>query len=135
MNLLRRTKKNYFSNINISSATDNKKFWKTVKLLLSDKISHKIAINLVENDTSLSGDLIVAATFNNYFNNIVRNLLTLTNKNFPKKKANGFNLNLLDPIEAAISKFTNDPSLDAIRSKKSKLDNRHFRQDILNIHS
>ena len=41
INLLRRTKKKYFANINISSITDNKKFWKTVKPLFSDKISHK----------------------------------------------------------------------------------------------
>ena len=31
VNLLRRNKKKYFANINISSVTDNKKFWKTVK--------------------------------------------------------------------------------------------------------
>ena len=37
VNLLRRTKKNYFVNISISSITDNKKFWKTVKLIFSDK--------------------------------------------------------------------------------------------------
>ena len=33
VNLLRRTKKKYFANINISSMTDNKKFRKTVKPL------------------------------------------------------------------------------------------------------
>ena len=53
VNLLPRTKKNYFANINISSITDNKRFWKTVKPLLSDKISHKETINLVENHTIL----------------------------------------------------------------------------------
>ena len=99
--LLRRTKKNYFANININSVTDNEKFWKTVKLLFSDKISHKETINLVENDTVLSDDQVVAYLFNNYFNNIVKNILTLANKNFPKKKANGFNLSVLDPMEAA----------------------------------
>ena len=41
VNLLRRTKKNYFPNINISSITDNKKLWKNVKPLFSDKISRK----------------------------------------------------------------------------------------------
>ena len=45
VNLLRRTKKNYFANINISSVTDNKKFWKTVKSLFSDKISRTETIN------------------------------------------------------------------------------------------
>ena len=79
---LPRTKKNYFAKINISSKTDNKKFWETVKPLFSDKISHKETVNLVENDTVLSDDQVVADTFNNYCNNIVKNLLTLTNKTF-----------------------------------------------------
>ena len=126
MNLLRRTKKHFFANINISSITDNKKFWKTVKPLFSDKISHKETINLVENDTVLRDDQVVADTFNNYFKNIVKNLLTLTNKNFHKRKTNGFNLNLLDPIEAAISKYKNHPTFNSIRGKMSKLDNPNF---------
>ena len=88
VNILRRTKKKYFANTNISSITDNKKFWETV-----------------------------------HFNNIVKNLRTVTNKNYPKEIANSVNLNLLDPVEAAILKCKNHPSLNAIRGKISKLDN------------
>ena len=87
VNILRSTKKNYFANINISSITNNKKFRKTVKPLFSDKISHKEAINLVEDGKILSDDQLLPDTFNNYYNNFVKILLTLTNKNFPKKKA------------------------------------------------
>ena len=126
VNLLRRTKKNYFANINISSITDNKKFWKTVKPLFPDKISHKETISLAVNGTILSDDQVVADTFNNYYNNIVKNLLTVTNKNYLKEIANSVNLNLLDPVEAAILKFKNHPSLNAIRGKISKLDNPNF---------
>ena len=86
MNLLRRTKKKYFASISISSITVNKKFWKTVKPLFSDKISHKETINLAESGKVLSGHQVAADKFNNYFNNIVKNLLILTNENFPKKK-------------------------------------------------
>ena len=100
VNLLCRTKKKYFANINISSITDNKKFWKTVKPLLSDKISHKETIKLAVNDTILSDNQVVADTFNNYFNNIVKNLLTITIKNYPKEIANSINVDLLDPVEA-----------------------------------
>ena len=39
--LLRRTKETNFANIIINSVKDNKKFWKTVKPLFSDKISNK----------------------------------------------------------------------------------------------
>ena len=49
VNLLHRTKNNHFDNINIISIADNKRFWKIVKSFLSDKISHKETINLVEN--------------------------------------------------------------------------------------
>ena len=44
-------------------------------------------------------------------------LLKCTYRNFPKEITNGFNLNLLDPIEAAILKSMNHPSLNAIRGK------------------
>ena len=126
VNLLRRTKKKYFANINISSTTDNKKFWKTVKPLFSDKIFHKETITLAVNDTILGDDQIVADTFNNYFNNIDKNLLTVTNKNYPKEIANSVSLNLLDPAEAAILKLKNHLSLNAIRGKMSKLDYPNF---------
>ena len=46
VNLVRRTKKNYFANISIIPITANKKFWKTVKPLLSNKISLKDTIKL-----------------------------------------------------------------------------------------
>ena len=67
INILRRSKKNYFADINISSITDNleKTFWKTVKPLFSDKIFHQETINLVENGTIFSNDQVVADTFNN----------------------------------------------------------------------
>ena len=126
VNLLHRTTKKYFANINVSSITDNKKFWKTVKPLFSDKISHKETINLAVYDTILSDDQVVAYTFNNYFNNIVKNLLAVTNKNYPKEIANNVNLNLLDPVEAAIIKFKNHPSLNTIRGKISKLGDPKF---------
>ena len=80
VNLLRRTKKKYFANINISPITDNRKFWKTVEPLFSNEISDKETINLAVNDTILSDDHVVADTFNNCFNDIVKNFLTVTNE-------------------------------------------------------
>ena len=47
--LLRKAKKQYFSNLETKLITDNKKFWKSVKLLFSDKITVKEIINLTEN--------------------------------------------------------------------------------------
>ena len=65
VNILRRTKKKYFASINISSITGNKKFWKTIKPLFSDKSFHQETISLVKNGTILSDDLVVADTFSN----------------------------------------------------------------------
>ena len=79
-------------------------FGKTVKPFFSDKIACKETIKLAVNDTILSDDQVVTDTFNNYFYNIVKNILTVTNENFIKNKTNGFNLNLLDPVELAILK-------------------------------
>ena len=59
-------------------------------------------------------------------NNTVKNLLTVTNKNIFKEITNGFNLNLLDPVEAAILKYKSHPSLNAIRGKISELVNPNF---------
>ena len=51
VNTQRRARRNYFAKINISSLTDNKKCWKTVKPSFLDKISPRETINLLENDT------------------------------------------------------------------------------------
>ena len=125
VNLLRRTKNNHFDNIKIISIADNKRFWKIVKSFLSDKISHKETINLVENGTIWRDDQIVADTFNNYFKNIVKHLLTVIKASLGKK-TNGYNWNLLNLVEAAISKYKDHPSLNAIRGKMSELDNPNF---------
>ena len=50
----------------------------------------------------------------------------LTNENFPKKKANVFNINLLDLIDAIISEYKIHPCLNAIRDNMAKPDNRVF---------
>ena len=90
---------------NISLITHNKNFWKSAKSLFLHKISRNETIKLVENDTILSDDQVVADTFNNYFKNNVQNLFTINDKNLPKKKINRFDLNLFGPIEAAVSKY------------------------------
>ena len=65
----------------------------------------------------------MADRFNNDFNNIFKTLHILTNKNVPKKKINGINLNFQDLIEPSILKFKNHPSLNASRSNNL---NFHF---------
>ena len=52
----RETKKQYFSNINVRDVTDNKSFWKSVKLYFSNKGSNTSNISLVENDDIITSD-------------------------------------------------------------------------------
>ena len=54
---------------------DNKKFWKTVKPLLSDKSVSREKINLTENEKMLTSESETAETLNNFFSNIVKKLI------------------------------------------------------------
>ena len=51
--LLRKSKKDYFSNLNEKQITDNKRFWKTVKPFLSNKVQSSERINLTDENDSL----------------------------------------------------------------------------------
>ena len=46
--LIRKGKKEYYGNLDVKAITDNKKFWKTVKPLFSDKSKSKRTITLAE---------------------------------------------------------------------------------------
>ena len=85
-----------------------------------DEISHKKTVNAIENDTIFSDYQVVADILNNYVKHINNNLYTQANKKFPKKKTNGFKLNMLDPIEAAVSKCKDHLNLNTIRGNMSK---------------
>ena len=67
ISLLKKTKKEYFGNLNEKNVCDNKMFWKTVKPFLSDKIVSKEQITLVENKEIISEDRDVAQTLNSFF--------------------------------------------------------------------
>ena len=50
VSLVRKAKKEYFDNLDLRNVTDNKKFWKTVKPLFTDKGMNHDKIILVEDD-------------------------------------------------------------------------------------
>ena len=74
VNLLRKTKKQYYKNLNVKNVVDNQTFWKTVKPYFSDKGSNSRRITLLENDSILTDDKDIAKTINNFFINITKNL-------------------------------------------------------------
>ena len=74
VSLLRRTKRKYDSSLDDKSIIDNKKFWRTVKPLLSDKSSFNPKITLIEDGEIISLDNEIADVLNSFFYNIVSNL-------------------------------------------------------------
>ena len=108
--LLRKAKKQYFSNLEPKLIIDNKKFWKSVKPLFSDKITVKEIINLTENGEILSSDTDIADTFNDYFSSVVQNL------NIPRE--NFINTDLcINPVLEIIEKYKHHQSIISINKK------------------
>ena len=75
MDLLRKEKRKYYSNLDMNIFEDNKKFWQNVKPLLSNKhdVSQKNII-IVEKETIISNNTEVAEKLNNFFIEAVENL-------------------------------------------------------------
>ena len=109
---MRKTKINYYGNLNEKDITDNKKFWKTVKPFLSDKSINSDKIHLNENGELINSKTKTAEVLNEFFSNIVKNLkipeYENLNRNFQKVK---------DPVLKAILKYKNHPSIIAIKEK------------------
>ena len=56
LRLLRKSKKDYFSNLNEKQITNNKCFWETVKPFLLNKVQSSERINLTDENDSLVTD-------------------------------------------------------------------------------
>ena len=125
VSLIRKEKNNYFSNINTRDITDNKRFWKTVKPLFTDKIPTKSKITLIEKkvitqddeddiitEDIISDDKTVSEVFNDFFVNIVSNLDIKSELDFETTfiKSN-------DPVADSIRKFQTHPSIVMINNK------------------
>ena len=57
-----------------SNVADNKKLWKTVKPLLSEKSVSREKTNLTRDKNKLNSESEKVETFNNFFSNIVKEL-------------------------------------------------------------
>ena len=95
--LFRQAKKDYYSKLDINLVTDNRKFWKTVKPVLSDKCQSNNKIVLVEDDEIISDDIEVAEILNRYFVTVTESLgIKENNDNISDTEG------LLDPIEKSV---------------------------------
>ena len=109
--LFRTEKRNFYKNLKTSDITDNKKFWKTLKPVLSDKSRSNSNITLINNNRMISNDKEVVEAMNDYFISITDSL-GLTENREVTISTNG----LSDPIEKAIMKYSKHPSIRKIRS-------------------
>ena len=68
VSLLKREKIKYYNNIDLKIFEDNKKFWRSIKPLLSDKQKFlNRNITIMEDDEIFSENPVVAEKLNNFF--------------------------------------------------------------------
>ena len=118
--LIKKAKKDYYSKLDPSCVTNNKKFWKSVKPLFTDKVLTGDNIVLMENKNIVSDKKEIAEVFNSFFSNAVQSLGILTdNMGFLRNDED-----YLDPILGAINKYNDHPSIKKI--KQATLSTSHF---------
>ena len=110
VSLLRKTKREYYGNLDEKKVCDNKTFWKVVKPMLSNKVKSNEKITLIENDEIVRNDKETAKVLNNFFSNIIKNLgIQQYNMNDPICE------NIQDPVLKAILRYRNHPSISSIK--------------------
>ena len=72
--MVRQARINFFTNLDIRQVQDNRRFWKTVKPLLSSKSKSSDKIALTEHDSIITNNEEIAETLNDYFMKIADSL-------------------------------------------------------------
>ena len=72
--LLRKTKRDYYENLDLGNVDDSKKFWNTVKPLFGTKVTTRNNITLIDNKKVVTSEIESAKIFNKYFVDIVPKL-------------------------------------------------------------
>ena len=67
VNLLRKTKNEYFQKLNLKDLSDNKKFWKTIKPFFSNKDLNSSKLMLKENSRLITEEKELATIMNSFF--------------------------------------------------------------------
>ena len=124
ISLLRKEKKEFYDNLNTTVLTENKTFWKTVKLFLTEKSKKVSKITLIENSQIISQDKQIAKIFNQYF---IPMLNMPTNQEFEYSDSPEE-----DSLLRIIGKYQNHPSIKLIKSK-NKSQRFKFRETNTNV--
>ena len=112
VNLLRKTKKDYFNDLNIKNITDNKAFWKIIKPYFSNKGLNPNSLILSQKTKIVTSDQGIANIMNNYFTGITSHLNLKPDQ-----------INHSENLTNIIENFKNHESIQRI-----KLANFHHRQ-------
>ena len=116
-------KKEYYGSLDVMDIKDNKKFWKTVKPLFSDKSKSRITITLVEDGKIESNHKEIAGTFNNYFAKVATSLEIPGFDSFDQHSEN-----TSQPTLKTIVKYRKHPSITAINQA---FPNKYFNFSII----
>ena len=119
--MLRRAKRNYYNDLDLSNVTDNRKFWKTIRPLFANKIKVKNKITLNEDSKSTKDDQQVANIFNSFFVNTASSLKISYNKSLAQ------NRDISKIVEHAIKNFENHSSIIAIKNNRNPNDQFSFK--------
>ena len=114
--LYKKERKKFHSQLDIKNITENKLFWKTMKPFLSDKCTYASKISLVHNDNVISDDQELDDIFNEFFEQAVDNLGI---REYQSDHNIDINSISDDPIDYAIAKYKNHPSIIIINENVS----------------
>ena len=104
--LLKRSKIDFYKNLNVKNVTDNKHFWKTIKPNFTYKVLKDERMVLVEDDQVITADTDLAEIFKDHFDNIVESL------HIERPCKVDFDR---EPVENAIKNFSQHPSILKIK--------------------
>ena len=111
-------KRQFFMSIQSKTIDNDKKFWKTVKPLFSNKNPMSEKITLIEDGRILSNDVEVAECFNEYFCNITDSLdIDPLFKEVPEQ------MSVEQMVVRAIAKYKDHPSIKVINQNVALNDN------------
>ena len=105
-------KKMFFDSLNPSVVSDNRKFWKTVKPLYSNKVNYGNRIKLVENKAIIDDETKVAEELKIFFKIAVASLDIHGNQHTVENVEN-----ISDPVDKAKKKFQFHPSISIIKTR------------------
>ena len=121
--ILRQNKRSYYAQLDPKVVSDNKRFWKTVIPLFSNKIQSSSCITLLENGVVESDEGKVAEILNNYFVNITETLGIAS-----EHEQEPLNDHDNDYYLSFVKRFQSHPSVLKIKSSVKRTINFSFRK-------